>query len=47
MRFLIEMNRLRSMVKGRMSQSGIKYFEPLLKMAEEKEQVLFAYYLRL
>ncbi|VDO79394.1 unnamed protein product [Heligmosomoides polygyrus] len=46
-RFLIEMNRLRSMVKGRMSQSGIKYFEPLLKMAEEKEQVLFAYYLRL
>ncbi|WKY17242.1 hypothetical protein Q1695_001673 [Nippostrongylus brasiliensis] len=37
-RFLIEMNRLRGTVKDRMSQSGKKYFEPLLKMAEHNAQ---------
>ncbi|KAJ1351387.1 hypothetical protein KIN20_007380 [Parelaphostrongylus tenuis] len=37
-KFLIEVNRLRSMIKGRMSQSGLKYFEPLLKIAEENQK---------
>ncbi|VDM52936.1 unnamed protein product [Angiostrongylus costaricensis] len=37
-KFLIEVNRLRSMIKDRMSQSGKKYFEPLLKIAEENQK---------
>ncbi|XGW33373.1 hypothetical protein V3C99_017649 [Haemonchus contortus] len=36
-RFLMEMNRLRSMVKNRMSDNAKKYFEPLLKVADDKE----------
>ncbi|PIO71973.1 hypothetical protein TELCIR_06110 [Teladorsagia circumcincta] len=34
----MEMNRLRSMIKDRMSTNAKKYFEPLLKIADEKEQ---------
>ncbi|KAK6058137.1 hypothetical protein COOONC_04294 [Cooperia oncophora] len=34
----MEMNRLRSMIKDRMSNNAKKYFEPLLKIADEKEQ---------
>uniref|UniRef100_A0A8R1I117 Protein kinase domain-containing protein n=1 Tax=Caenorhabditis japonica TaxID=281687 RepID=A0A8R1I117_CAEJA len=37
-KFLIEMNRLRNSLKTRMSANGHKFFDPLLKMAEKKEQ---------
>ncbi|CAB3410208.1 unnamed protein product [Caenorhabditis bovis] len=37
-KFLIEMNRLRNSLRSRMSSNGHKFFDPLLKMAEEKEQ---------
>uniref|UniRef100_A0A1I7XMG9 Protein kinase domain-containing protein n=1 Tax=Heterorhabditis bacteriophora TaxID=37862 RepID=A0A1I7XMG9_HETBA len=37
-KFLIEMNRLRTSLRDRMSQHGQKFFDPLLKMAEEKER---------
>ncbi|KAK5978715.1 Protein kinase domain-containing protein [Trichostrongylus colubriformis] len=39
-RFLMEMNRLRSMIKDRLSSNAKKYFEPLLKIADEKEQTV-------
>ncbi|KJH43130.1 kinase domain protein [Dictyocaulus viviparus] len=37
-KFLIELNRLRAVMKDRMSQNGKRYFDTLLKMAEEKEK---------
>lgn len=37
-KFLIEMNRLRNSLKSRMSENGHKFFDPLLKIAEEKEK---------
>lgn len=41
-KFLIEMNRLRNSLRDRMSENGQKFFDPLLKMAEEKEKKVAA-----
>ncbi|PAV62564.1 hypothetical protein WR25_00179 isoform J [Diploscapter pachys] len=37
-KFLIELNRLRNSLRSRMSENGKKFFEPLLKMGDEKER---------
>lgn len=39
-KFLIEMNRLRNSLRDRRSENAQKFFDPLLKMAEEKEKKL-------
>lgn len=37
-RFLISMLGIRKSLQARKSENGLKYFEPIIKMAEEREK---------